>query len=807
MKKKDWIYILIMIMPIVDLISSVVTRNFENALTLGMILKTILILLSVIYVFFFSHSKYKKIGIIYYILLFLYVIFYFVFKSDLLSFNLLKNEFRFLFKFMYFPSIFIGLLNYFEEKEFDREKLNKVMIVSFITYILLIAVPTILSINYSSYVNNNYYGSIGFFYSANEVSVILLLMFPFIYTLLDKSKILTIVLYAAGLYTISLIGTKVTLFGVIIVCFLILLSSLLRKGKKFTVNNLIILLMLVTTILFMINNYSAMNLRSSLSNEEVQDRENLSQELNDYYKGNAFVDKFKQIGSKLLSDRDVYALNTYKMFTTRYEKGYTLFGMGFANTERIDNIRVEKLIEIDILDVFFHMGVVAILLLAFPFVLTLCILIKSKKKIKNEVFFFIMMILLTYGISSTAGHVYLAPAVTLYVCIYTICLLDSCSVFTKKNINGNKISILALHLGYGGIENAIVNKANMLVDNFDVEIISLYKQKIDIPFKLDKRVTVTYLMNSVSNREEFNEALKNKKIIGVLSEGFKAVRILLNKNKLMKNAIRESDARIIISTRYSFSKLLSNYKRNDVVSMHEEHTYNVDDMYIRKLSKLNVDYILPVSKRLTSEYESLGEKLKFIPLPLSYFPIDDEVSKLDSKNLIAVGRLENEKGFSDLIDVMEDLVKKDNNIKLNIFGDGSLKSELSKMIKDKKLDKNVKLWGFKKFEFIKKYYQESSLYVMTSFEESFGLVLIEAMSFGVPCITFDSAKGALDLVDKNTGFVVKGRDKKKMVNKIVQYLEMTQRQRKAIGKNARLKAENYKLENIKKQWLDFLKGL
>ena len=126
------------------------------------------------------------------------------------------------------------------------------------------------------------------------------------------------------------------------------------------------------------------------------------------------------------------------------------------------------------------------------------------------------------------------------------------------------------------------------------------------------------------------------------------------------------------------------------------------------------------------------------------------------------------------------------------------------MIKDKKLDKNVKLWGFKKFEFIKKYYQESSLYVMTSFEESFGLVLIEAMSFGVPCITFDSAKGALDLVDKNTGFVVKGRDKKKMVNKIVQYLEMTQTQRKAIGKNARLKAENYKLENIKKQWLDFL---
>ncbi len=807
MKKNNLVYILILIMPIIDLLSSIITRNFTNSITIGIVIKTALIMISFIYVFFFSHSKYKRKSVIYYIFLIAYVLLYFLFKKDLLNLDLLKNEFRFLLKYMYFPCVLIGLLNYFEEKGFDKEKINKIMITSFIVYILLITVPTILNINYSSYENNNYYGSIGFFYSANEVSTILILMFPFLYTLLNKSKILTIILYIVGLYTISLIGTKVTLFGVIIVSLLIFLSSLLKKEKKLTLNNLFILLMFITTVLFMVNNYSAMNLKSALSKEEIKDIEDLNQELEEYYKGNKFIEKFKTIGSKLLSDRDVYAINTYKMYSTSYTKGYLLFGMGFDNTKRINNARVEKLIEIDFLDVFFHMGLVAVLLLIYPFILILNIIIKSKEKQKNEVFFFIMMILLTCGISSTAGHVYLAPAVTLYIAIYSLCLLNSCNIFTKKIINKNKVVILSLHLGYGGIENVVINKANMLIEKYEVEIISLYKQDIDLPYKLDKRVKVTYLMNYSSNRKEFTEALKNKSVLKTFKEGLKALKILLNKNKLMIEAIRESDAKIIISTRFSFSKLLSNYKRKQSITMHEQHTFNIEKNYINKLQKLKVDYILPVSKALANEYKILGKKLKYIPLPLSYYPIDKEISKLDNKNLIAIGRLEKEKGFEDLIDIANELIKKDNKIKLNIFGDGSLKNVLANKIKENKLKNNIKLWGFKSLDFIKKYYQESVLYVMTSYEESFGLVIIEAMSFGIPCITFDSAKGALDCINKETGFIIKNRDKEEMIETIINYLNLSKKEKNSLGKNARMMSKNYKFENVKKEWLEFLKGL
>ena len=58
---------------------------------------------------------------------------------------------------------------------------------------------------------------------------------------------------------------------------------------------------------------------------------------------------------------------------------------------------------------------------------------------------------------------------------------------------------------------------------------------------------------------------------------------------------------------------------------------------------------------------------------------------------------------------------------------------------------------------------------MCSKEESFGIVLIEAGSFGIPEIAFDSAQGANEIIINNkTGYLIHNRDKYKMANKIVE---------------------------------------
>ena len=66
-----------------------------------------------------------------------------------------------------------------------------------------------------------------------------------------------------------------------------------------------------------------------------------------------------------------------------------------------------------------------------------------------------------------------------------------------------KVTIIALHLGYGGIERAITDLANILIDNYDVEIVSTYKIYENPVNILDNRVKVKYLTNLKPNKKKF----------------------------------------------------------------------------------------------------------------------------------------------------------------------------------------------------------------------------------------------------------------------------------------------------------------
>ena len=349
----------------------------------------------------------------------------------------------------------------------------------------------------------------------------------------------------------------------------------------------------------------------------------------------------------------------------------------------------------------------------------------------------------------------------------------------------------------------------MLSKKYNVEIISLYKQEYQIPFKLDDKVKVTYLLNTVSNRQEFIDNLKHFHLIKTLKEGIKSIYILLNKNSKIIKYLINSDAKIIISTRYEFSKLLNKYGRKNTLKISEQHVYDISDKYIEKLNKLkNIDYLMPVSKNLLDEYKGkVHIKMQYIPLALNYYPKDNELSQVNNKNLIAIGRLDKVKGFADLITIMDILVDKDSEIKLNIFGDGPEKESLQELIKEKHLEKNIKLWGFKKYTFIKDYLKSSSLYLMTSFEESFGLVVIEAMSYGIPCIAFDSAKGVLDVINEDNGYLIKNRNIEEYSNTILKYLNLSNKEKKLLANNARNIASKYSFDNVRRKYLKFINDI
>lgn len=370
-----------------------------------------------------------------------------------------------------------------------------------------------------------------------------------------------------------------------------------------------------------------------------------------------------------------------------------------------------------------------------------------------------------------------------------------------------KIAILSLHLNYGGVEKAVATLANMLCDDYKVEIICTYKMGNKPVYKIDDKVKIKYLIPYGPNKKEIKQNFKNFKIFNLLKEGIKAIKVLYLRKKTMIDYIKNSNADVIISTRVLFTNYLSKYGKENIIKIAQEHRHHLNDQkYIQNLNDAckNIDYLLPVSKELTNFYTAtLTGKVKCYYMPNSL----DNIPEIDSdytKNVVTVGRLSKEKGFDDLIDVFKKVVAKNPNYKLDIIGDGPERNNLKNIIANLHLENNIILHGFQNKDYINDVLSHSKAFIVTSYTESFGIALLEGMSYGLPGIIFDSASGSLELIKNNfSGYVIKNRSKDVMAKKIIKLLD-NKKEISIMGKNAKETAKKYSFEKIKERWLNFL---
>lgn len=384
-----------------------------------------------------------------------------------------------------------------------------------------------------------------------------------------------------------------------------------------------------------------------------------------------------------------------------------------------------------------------------------------------------------------------------------------------------KITIISLHLGYGGIEKAVIDLANGLSSSYQVKILSVYKTYEDIPFKVNSNVSVKYLMSGdiALKTDKYKRSIRKFQFITLFKQLFKDYRFnifrlakdtilsvinVINKRKLVKEYVKNSNDDIFISTRDFLNKTLGKSKKPNQLGIGWEHSHhNQNKKYFNKVcnSVKNLDYFVLVSKELYCDYNKAltNTSCKCVYIPNMVSISDNKLSKLNNKKLITVSRLSEEKGIYDLVDVIE-LVKKDiPDITLNLIGDGPLFDSILDYVKEKKLSDNIHLLGYRKSESVYEYLQDSSLYVMTSLTESFGIVLLEAFSFGVPAIAFDSASGACELINSNNGYLIANRDKKLMAKQIVEYLNDLNIQKK-LSKGTQKDLQKYTPECIIVAW-------
>ena len=129
---------------------------------------------------------------------------------------------------------------------------------------------------------------------------------------------------------------------------------------------------------------------------------------------------------------------------------------------------------------------------------------------------------------------------------------------------------------------------------------------------------------------------------------------------------------------------------------------------------------------------------------------------------------------------------------------------LYKIVKKQELNEFVTLHGFQGKEYIDKILNKSSIYLMTSYTESFGIVLIEAMSHGVPCVAFDSAEGAREIIQSgNNGYLVKNRNFDAYKLKVKSLIEKKE-ERIRIGKLARESVNKYTSDKVGSEWISLI---
>ena len=198
-----------------------------------------------------------------------------------------------------------------------------------------------------------------------------------------------------------------------------------------------------------------------------------------------------------------------------------------------------------------------------------------------------------------------------------------------------------------------------------------------------------------------------------------------------------------------------------------------------------------------NEWKSL-HNLEVIANPLSFYP--KASSSLDNKLVICVGKIGYQKGQDLLIKAWDEVHAQCPDWQLHLYGKENLD-----YLNTNELTKQV--YFFPPVKNIEAKYLESAIYVMASRFEGFGMVLIEAMACGVPCVAFDCNYGPSDIIsDGMDGYLVENGNIKALSEKLIALIQ-NKELRQEFGAKAKQNVAQYQIESIAQQWYQLFKSL
>ena len=193
----------------------------------------------------------------------------------------------------------------------------------------------------------------------------------------------------------------------------------------------------------------------------------------------------------------------------------------------------------------------------------------------------------------------------------------------------------------------------------------------------------------------------------------------------------------------------------------------------------------------------------FIPNPLSFYP--NQVAELENKTVLAVGKQCYQKGYDRLLKSWQIVNKENPDWQLNIYGKLDESQGLELLANKLNIQQSVRFFDAEKN--IEKCFLESSIFVLSSRFEGFGMVIIEAMACGLPVVSFDCPCGPKDIIaNEINGFLVQNNDIEQFANQVNKLIGNKNLQHK-MAANARENAQRFMPEIVVSKWNNLFRSL
>jgi glycosyltransferase involved in cell wall biosynthesis len=197
--------------------------------------------------------------------------------------------------------------------------------------------------------------------------------------------------------------------------------------------------------------------------------------------------------------------------------------------------------------------------------------------------------------------------------------------------------------------------------------------------------------------------------------------------------------------------------------------------------------------------QELGDApTRVVRIPNALPALGGGTAALEEKAVVAAGRLTGQKGFDLLIRAYALVAREEPEWKLRIYGDGALRGELEQLIAELGLQDTVYLMGATTE--IGEELARGSVFALSSRFEGFGMVLVEAMSKGLPVVSFDCPRGPAEIVEDGVdGVLVPNGDIEALARALVDLIRDEPR-RKALGAAGLVKSRSYEIGPIGERW-------